>query len=178
MPELTAEQRQIVETTGYGLAGNIGGLPKRTYYTPDGRVIRAVESIREYVRKDKDGKVIEQGKRDANLDKGWLLQRPAVLKPHCQTCNRWHDTLEQVAECKAKQEAFVGRALKDETEIEAKRKQAEADRVSSLESKIERLTALVEKLTGGASGEVLQRGSATQGVQVAGGNGTAEEGVQ
>ncbi len=90
---------QEVEKTGYGITGDIGGIGRHTYYTPDGRRIRAIPAIRDYVLKDKAGKVIESGTRDANYDKGWLPVMPTEVKPHCDGCDNWHNTQEEVDTC-------------------------------------------------------------------------------
>ena len=138
-----------IDQIGYGLSGDIGGLPKNTYYTPDGRVIRAIAAMREYVVKDKDGKVIGTGTRDANLDKGWLLTPPKELKPHCKTCDRWHDTLEEVEQCAQKQAEFIARVTRQA-------KDEQVDEVASLKSQVAELKALVSKLIGGKDGALLQ----------------------
>lgn len=95
-----------IEASGYGISGDVGGLPRTTYYTPDGRVIKAIPSLREYVKK-KDGKVIESGTRDANLDRGWLLQKPTELKLYCSGCDMWHDTQEEVDACIVRKNKWV-----------------------------------------------------------------------
>ena len=136
-----------IDQIGYGLSGDIGGLPKNTYYTPDGRVIRAIAAMREYVVKDKDGKVIGTGTRDANLDFGWLLTPPKELKPHCRTCDRWHDTLEEIEQCGQTQAGFIARVTrKAKKEADSERKNV----VANLERKIAKLEKLVTKLAEGA----------------------------
>lgn len=77
---------------------DIGGQPKMTYWTPDGRSIRAMPDIHEY-SKTQNGKIVENGMRDANLDKGWLTTKPDILKPYCEGCDRWHDTQKEVDTC-------------------------------------------------------------------------------
>ena len=129
-----------IETLGYGLSGEIGGLPRQTYFTPDGRVIKAIPALREYVIKDKEGKVTDSGMRDANLDRGWLLKPPVNPKLFCQGCDRWHDTPEEVEECGHQQNGFIEK-------IGVKAKKEEFDKVSALEQQVANLTALVEKLS-------------------------------
>ena len=131
-----------IEAVGYGLSGDIGGLPKTTYYLPDGRIVRMTPNLREYNLRDKAGNIISTGKRDANLDKGWLLSRPAILKPHCVACGEWHDTQEQVERCALEQPKFVER-MAGQTKKEA------MDNTSALEQKVAELTTLVEKLMEG-----------------------------
>lgn len=96
---VTKQQEQSIERSGYGISGDIGGIGRQTYFTPDGRRIRAIPAIRDYVLKNKDGKVIESGTRDANFDKGWLPVMPKDLKPHCDGCDNWHDTEDEVSQC-------------------------------------------------------------------------------
>jgi len=136
--EVTEQKKIELEAAGYGLNGYIGGLPRKTYYTPDGRVIKAIPSVREYVLK-RDGKVIEKGVRDANLDKGWLETKPAVLKPYCKGCDRWHDTEAEIAGCIMHTKAFIDSE-------EAKAKKQEVDEMDDLRTEIAELRELVKKL--------------------------------
>lgn len=102
---VTKQKEDEIRRVGYGISGDIGGIGKQTYFTPDGRRIRSVPNTRDYVLKDKDGKVIESGTRDGNFDKGWLPVMPTELKPHCDGCGDWHDTQEGVDKCiKGKEE--------------------------------------------------------------------------
>lgn len=96
-----------IETAGFGITGDIGGLPRTTYYTPDGRVIKAIPGLRDYVLRDKDGRVIGSGTRDANYDKGWLPAMPTELKLYCSGCDMWHDTQEEIDACIAKKSKWV-----------------------------------------------------------------------
>jgi len=137
---ISPERMRQIEAVEYGLSGDIGGLPRTTYYTPDGRVIRAIPSI--HVNK-------AGGSRDANLDKGWLLQPPTVLKPFCKACDRWHDTQEQVEACIAKQQEFTKR-------MEKQTLQEEQDKTSALEKEVAELKTLVKQLLEAKGGQVLQ----------------------
>ena len=128
-----------IEAAGYGISGDIGGLKRTTYYTPDGRIMKAIPQIRDYIIKDKDGKVISNGTRDANLDRGWLSQMPQVKKLFCPTCDRWHDTQVELKACKVQQDKMIERMF-------IKTKQEEVDKTVVLEQKVAELTALVEKL--------------------------------
>jgi hypothetical protein len=127
-----------IEKSGYGITGDIGGLPRQTYYTPDGRVIKAIPSLREYVKKGKNGEAVETGTRDANLDKGWLLTPPTELKLYCSGCDMWHDTQEEVDACIAKKKKWVDalgkRAIKQE-----------ADDVASLRQEVAELKEMLQK---------------------------------
>ena len=99
------DSKEVIKERSYGISGHTGGLPRKTYYTPDGRKIKAIESKREFRRKV-DGEW-ETGVRDANLDKGWLTAMPKVLKPYCEGCDRWHDTVEECAACIARKKAYA-----------------------------------------------------------------------
>lgn len=130
-----------IEQSGYGLSGNIGGLPRQTYYTPDGRVVRAIPSWREYVKKDKEGKVIETGTRDANFDKGWLPVMPTELKPYCPHCGKWHNTQEEIDAC--------ANRIKQRTEwgdrLARKAKKQESDDISDLKKEVAELKEMLQK---------------------------------
>jgi len=131
-----------IEASGYGVSGAIGGLPRQTYYTPDGRTIRAIPSWRDYVKKV-DGKVVEAGTRDANYDKGWLPVMPTELKPHCSHCGEWHDNQEEIDACaieQKKRQEWGDRLAK-------KARKQETDDITSLKSEIDKLTEMVKKLT-------------------------------
>ena len=91
------------------VAKDIGGQPVQTYWTPDGRMMKAMPDIHEFAKKDKAGKVVSQGTRDANLDKGWLQSKPLVLKLYCPACDKWHDTPVEVKVCIVKKKAFQAR---------------------------------------------------------------------
>ena len=137
-----------IKQAGYGLSGDIGGLPRTTYYTPDGRAIKAFPDTREFVKRQ-GGKVVGTGTRDANLDKGWLLSPPLELKQFCPTCDRWHDTKAEISACKRNQTRLVA-------QMTLKVKREETDKTLDLEQQVARLTALVEKLMEGKNGGILQ----------------------
>ena len=80
MANLSPGVRAQLESTGVAITPVTGGAKKTRYWTPDGREILAVPSMRTWVKR-KDGKVVDSGIRDANLDQGWLLQKPARPKP-------------------------------------------------------------------------------------------------
>ena len=131
-----------IEASGYGVSGDIGGLPRQTYYTPDGRTVRAIPCWRDYVKRE-NGEVIETGTRDANYDKGWLPIMPTELKPHCPHCNEWHDNQEGIDACaiaKKKQWEWGERLAR-------KFKKEEHEDITSLKSEIDELKEMVKKLT-------------------------------
>lgn len=118
---VTKQAEESIQRTGYGISGEIGGIGRQTYYTPDGQRVRAIPAIRDYVIK-KDGKVIESGTRDANYDKGWLPVMPKELKPHCDGCDNWHDTEEEIETCITNRQVYAKKwetRAKKETEGEA-----------------------------------------------------------
>ena len=130
-----------IEASGYGISGEIGGLPRQTYYTPDGRTVKAIPCLRDYVKKV-DGKVIESGTRDANYDKGWLPVMPTELKPHCSHCGEWHDNQEEIDAC-----AVAIQKRKEWGERLAKKyKKEEHEDVESLRSEVADLKEKLEKL--------------------------------
>ena len=137
-----------IEVAGFGLSGDIGGLRRTTYYTPDGRVMKAIPQIRGFVIKDKDGKVIETGTRDANLDRGWLSQMPQVKKLFCPYCDRWHDTQVEIEACKIQQDKMLERFAKQT-------KQEQVDETESLRQQVTELKTIVEKLLEAQSGKIL-----------------------
>jgi len=125
---VTTDEMKQIKSKGYA---DIGGIPKTTYWTPDGREIKAFPCMRTFVMK-KDGKVIGDGVRDANLDKGWLTQKPTELKLTCTYCDKWHDTKEEITQCGAKHRAF------DEKWAEKARKMKK-DESNDLKSEVEEL---------------------------------------
>lgn len=129
-----------IEKVGYGLSGDIGGLPRTTYFTPDGRVIKAIPSMRDYVIKDKDGKVTGSGVRDANLDRGWLLTPPVVRELFCRGCDKWHHTPEEVKSCIERTEHYL-RGLNEKYKSSVKKEVM----VSKLEARIAALEAELAK---------------------------------
>jgi len=94
------------ESAGINQTGQIGGQPKQKYYTPDGSIIFAMPDIHEYQQTSK-GKVVAQGLRDANLDRGWLLSKPEKLQIYCGGCDKWHPTQKEVNACIKKKSAFT-----------------------------------------------------------------------
>ncbi len=178
--KLTEQQKQALENTGYGLGGDIGGLERRTYYTPDGRRIRAIPGWRQFVRKDAAGKVIDSGTRDANLGKGWLLEPPKELKLYCRHCDRWHDTEAAIEACRTAQVQFIARATQKEHEEQTKVETAVADEMAALKRELAQMKAVLQTLKGDVtSGKILQ--SSTHGPVVAAGSqngGTVTEGLQ
>lgn len=136
-----------IEASGYGVSGDIGGLPRQTYYTPDGRIVKAIPCMRDYVRKV-DSKVVESGTRDANYDKGWLPVMPTELKPHCAHCGEWHDNQEGIDAC--------ADAIKKRKEwgdkLAKKYKKEEHEDITNLKREIDELKEMVKKLTEVKSG--------------------------
>jgi len=121
--------------------GDIGGAPKQNYYTPDGRIIRAMPDMHGYGnQRDKEGNIIESGVRDANLDKGWLAQMPSELKPYCPHCDRWHDTEDEIAKCEQVRKKWVTNLTKKA------QKELGGDRIDKLETEISEIKNLLTKL--------------------------------
>ena len=144
---VTTQQEEVIKKSGYGISGDIGGIGRQTYYTPDGRRIRAIPNMRDYIMKDKDGKVIESGTRDANYDRGWLPVMPKDPKPHCDGCDNWHNTEAEVKTCITKKNADAKRwekwaKEKQKGEAFEQGKEMESMRVEMLE-----LKGMVHELT-------------------------------
>jgi len=139
------EAAQQIKDLGYGITGEIGGHSKQTYWTPDGRAIKTQPSIRSWIRKDKDGKVIDSGTRDANLDNGWLLQPPIEPKLYCPNCDKWHDTKEGVEKCSKSKKALE--AMYARTAKEQRKDTGEKDEeISQLKAEMSEIKAMLGKL--------------------------------
>ncbi len=104
--EVTTEERIQLQNGGVIGRGITGGPTKLRYFTPSGKTIFAIPGYRTYVVKDSSGKVIENGTRDANFDKGWLPNMPTELMLDCKGCDKWHRTEAEVKDCIAKSMAF------------------------------------------------------------------------
>jgi hypothetical protein len=121
---MTTVDRRALDSQGYALGPIKGGPRYQTYYTPDGREVKALPSMREWVRKNSEGKIVEQGTRDANLDQGWLTSPPGSPKPYCVGCGKWHDSEAQVSECVTKKKRT---AVAWEKRVKAQLKQGSPD---------------------------------------------------
>jgi|TARA_Y100000310_G_scaffold247250_1_gene252821 hypothetical protein len=127
---VTKKQERQIKKQGYA---DIGGLPRNTYWTPDGRQVQAIASMREYNVKDGDGEVIGSGTRDANLDKGWLTSPPQDPKPYCTGCDKWHNTEEEVILCISKKEEDAKKWEEYARKEQNKEQSVVIDRVDTLE---------------------------------------------
>lgn len=141
--ELSAEVRAQLELTGVAMVEVIGGTKKTRYWTPDGREILAVPSMRNWVKK-KDGKVIDSGIRDANLDGGWLLQPPTEPKLRCYFCDRWHDTQKEIDACGAKKKAFDNKWAKKVKRLRSK----EGGELEDVKAEVAEIKNLLMQLLG------------------------------
>lgn len=143
------KRRQLLETQGYVMGETWGGPRKKRYYTPDGRVMFAVPSEREYQRKDENGKIIEQGIRDANYDKGWLDVMPSEKKLYCQWCDKWHDTEDEIEDCKTKHKKLETWGMNMARKMHPKDFE-KADKMAALEERInkqdDKLDAILKAL--------------------------------
>lgn len=139
-----------IEAAGFGISGDIGGLRRTIYYTPDGRVIKAIPQIRDFIIRNKEGKVTGNGTRDANLDKGWLLTMPQIKKLFCPTCDRWHDTSKEVGDCKIAQDKMIKR-------MTVKVKREDTDKTVALEQQVAELKAMVESFRRVSEGQEAKK---------------------
>ena len=103
---LLPEVKSQLNSTGVAVSGDIGGLKKTKYWTPDGKEILAVPSILTFKLVDKKKKTVRDVTVDRNLEKGWLLQPPTKVKPHCSGCGKWHDTEQEIDTCITKKKTF------------------------------------------------------------------------
>lgn len=147
-----------MEATGAALASVWGGPRKQLYYTPTGEEIWAIPSIRDWVQKDAGGKVVAQGERDANFDKGWLTSPPTELKITCPACSFWHDTDDEVQDCVKVKAVFAKKwdkkahhLTKNGTGDGGEAVEALNGRVESLEGKLDSIESLLKQLVGGTS---------------------------
>ena len=142
-------QTQVSGDAGEGtqITGYIGGQPKQRYWTPDGRLILAMPDIHGYGYTDKNGQIVEKGQKDANLDRGWLLQPPTNPKLSCPHCDLWHDTKEEIFQCQKKKKAFDARwqrrAKKDNSVAENAQVNS---RIDKLENDLFDIKELLQKL--------------------------------
>jgi hypothetical protein len=150
-PERDPEVLRQVQETGYGISGSIGGQPKMRYYTPDGRVIFAHPSMREWRGKDGNGNVIS-GIRDANLDKGWMMTPPEHPKMYCAGCDKWHDTKEDIDKCIKRKKAFQDKWDK----MAAKQIKQESPEPNDINERLGRLEQMMAKLLEVKSGTIFQ----------------------
>ena len=145
--------KQEAARTGAAVSGVWGGPQKKRYYTPTGEEVYSLPSWREFVRKDSDGRILEQGTRDANLDKGWLLSMPTELKVVCPGCSKWHDTQGDVDACVDKRAKVAAQWERKALEQQPKGQDAEVeDRLGKLEEGLSDIKALLQQALGAKNG--------------------------
>ena len=145
--------KQEAARTGAAVSGVWGGPQKQRYYTPTGEEVLAIPSWREFVRKDSDGKILEQGARDANLDKGWSLSLPTELKVTCPGCSKWHDTEEEVDACVDKKAAVAAQWERKALEQQPQSQDTEMeDRLGKLEEGLSDIKTLLQQALGAKNG--------------------------
>jgi len=119
-----------------GLHGQ--GLPRKTYFGPDGTTR---EAIPQFFSGTIEGKPVTV---DRMITEGWSdkpFREP--YKISCTGCSRWHDTQEEVADCKRQPQALVDKfnaqhqKKKDQVEI------LEA-RVNKMDSKLDLILKALE----------------------------------
>uniref|UniRef100_A0A6M3J412 Uncharacterized protein n=1 Tax=viral metagenome TaxID=1070528 RepID=A0A6M3J412_9ZZZZ len=147
-------QREL-ETLGYGGVHVWGGMKTKKYFTPDGREVWTAPSLREWVKKNGQGKIIASGTRDANLDRGLLLEPPQAPLPHCPTCDKWHNTQAEVEQCALKRKEFEEKVLaKTLSDYPVKKADVNLQRLDTLESELSEIKRMLKEI---ASGQILQR---------------------
>ncbi len=144
--------KQEAARTGAAVGSTWGGPQKQRYYTPTGEEVLAIPSWREYVRKGTDGRIVEQGTRDANLDKGWLLAPPTELKVACSGCTKWHDTQEEVNVCIEKKAVVAAewerRALEQQPQSQSTGSADVEERLGKLEEGLGDIKTLLQQALG------------------------------
>ena len=141
--------KQEAARTGAAVGGVWGGPRKQRYYTPTGVEVLAIPSWREFVRKGPDGKILEQGTRDANLDKGWSLSLPTELKVACPGCSKWHDTQEEVDACVDTKDAQMAQWQKEDDDARAEQNNPDVDeRLGKLEEGLSDIKTLLQQALG------------------------------
>jgi len=140
----TATQQAKYAHEGVTLKDNSGGVRKQRYWTPDGREKLAIPTMRTY-RMSQSG---AEGIRDANLDRGWLLQKPTELKPYCPHCDNWHDTQEEIDVCGVKKKEFYDRQMKIAQKMKKQDGGEVTERVDKLESDISDIKSMLAELLG------------------------------
>ena len=133
-----AEENGLVQT------GQIGGQPKQRYWTPDGSVIFAMPDIHEYAQMS-GGKIVAQGLRDANLDRGWLLAKPTKLQVHCGGCDKWHPTQKEVDACIKKKTAY-GEKWNKAARRQLKQQPEASGDVAELKAEMKELKSMFSKV--------------------------------
>ena len=145
--------KQEAARTGAAVSPTWGGPQKQRYYTPTGEEVLAIPSWREFVRKGPDGKILEQGTRDANLDKGWSFALPTELKVTCPGCSKWHDTEEEVDACVDKKAAAAAQWERKALEQQPQSQDAEMEeRLGKLEEGLSDIKTLLQQALGAKNG--------------------------
>ena len=145
--------KQEASRTGAAVSGVWGGPQKKRYYTPTGEEVYSLPSWREFVRKDSDGRILEQGTRDANLDKGWSLSLPTELKVACPGCSKWHDTQQEVDACVDKKAEAAAQWERKAIEQQPQAQDADMEeRLGKLEEGLSDIKALLQQALGVKNG--------------------------
>ena len=145
--------KQEASRTGAAFSGVWGGPQKKRYYTPTGEEVYSLPSWREFVRKDSDGRILEQGTRDANLDKGWSLSLPTELKVACPGCSKWHDTQQEVDACVDKKAEAAAQWERKAIEQQPQAQDADMEeRLGKLEEGLSDIKALLQQALGVKNG--------------------------
>ena len=145
--------KQEAARTGAAVSGVWGGPQQQRYYTPTGEEVYSIPSWREFTRKGPDGRILEQGTRDANLDKGWLLSLPTELKVACPGCSKWHDTQQEVDACVDKKAEVAAQWERKALEQQPQSQDADMeDRLGKLEEGLSDIKALLQQALGVKNG--------------------------
>jgi hypothetical protein len=113
--------------------------PRQRYYTPDGREEWKIPQHHER----KDGVIY-----DIFLAQGYTLTPPENPKLYCSGCDRWHDTQVEVDACIKKKSNFMSLMNRKASKDLLKERKEKDDRIADLESKVDKLTKLLEAKLG------------------------------
>ncbi len=116
-----------------------GGMPRVTYYAPDG----TSESLIPNYISGVDLKTKTKVTYDRNILGGLSLTPPTVLKPHCDGCQKWHNTQKEVDACIKKRKADTLKWDKKMAKQFPKEGGEMSDRMDKLEGMFEKI---LEKL--------------------------------
>ena len=128
-----------IERTGAFIKEYPKGVPRKKYYTPDGR---EELKIPQYHTRS-DGVVY-----DVFLTEGYTETPPQNPKLYCAGCDRWHDTQTEVDACIKKRTDFIIAMEKKAQEEMKTSQQAKDKEVADLTAKVDRLTKLLEEKLG------------------------------
>lgn len=123
-----------LEKSGCAIKEMPKGVPRKRYFTPDGREELKIPLY----RTRSDGIVY-----DVFLAEGYTEIPPQNPKLYCKGCDRWHDRQEEVNDCIDKKNKYA-EAMQRKAEAEyAKENQDKDNKIATLEARLKKLEALL-----------------------------------